>query len=266
MGLWERVRGYRRAGEMALWTAAMLPAAQLHSALKKQPRARLRTFQAWEQVWAERLLAVFGMRLHLVGQAPAGPPPARLVVCNHRSPVDILVALAKVGGSVLSRADLARWPLLGPAAIAAGTIFVERGDRRSGAKAVREIRRRLAEGQHVVVFPEGTTFAGDEVRPFHRGGFSAAIGLPIEILPMAVAYPPGCEFIEDGFGEHLLRVAGRRRTDVGVALGAPYRTTSSPQVAAEEARVIVQELVQKARAAIVSGENHMQGVPTCHPS
>ena len=251
MGLRERARGYRRAGQMTALTLAMLPAAQLHRRLRGDEEAARRTFEVWERAWAERLLGVFGMHIHMQGRAPAGPPRARLVVSNHRSPVDILVAIAKVGGCVLSRADLAQWPLLGPAAVAAETIFVGRGDRVSGAQAIRQIRRRLAAGRHVIVFPEGTTHAGDEVRTFHRGVFSAATGLPVEILPMAVAYPPGCEFVEDSFGDHMLRVAARKRTDVGVAIGAPYPLSGSSKVAAGVAQEVVQDLVHKARSAIV---------------
>ena len=105
------------------------------------------------------------------------PPQGRghLVVANHRSTADILVLLRAFGGHMVSRADLARWPLVGVAARAVGTVFVDRANAASGANAVRAIRDRLAEGHTVIVFPEGTTFPDDEVRPFHAGAFVAAL-------------------------------------------------------------------------------------------
>lgn len=252
MVLRARIRSARRAGEMVALTAGMLPLAQWHSSLKsRMPAAQRATFRAWERLWAELLLRIFGMHLHVAGAAPPGPPRARLVVANHRSPVDILVAVAQVGGCVLSRADIARWPLLGPAAIAAGTIFVDRSDEHSGAQAIREIRRRLQAGDQVIVFPEGVTRAGDTVQPFHGGAFAAARGLRVEILPMAFAYPPGCEFVDEGFTAHMLRVSERGRTDVGVAIGQPYRLTGTRKTEADRAHGLVQELVHKARVALV---------------
>lgn len=234
----------------------MLTGVQAHSGLHGDPQVKRQVFRRWEQLWAERLLWWFGVRLHEVGREPSPSPRGRLVVANHRSPIDILIILSRIGGCLLSRADVAEWPLLGKAAQAAGTIFVDRDQRTSGAQAIREMRRRLNEGEQVVVFPEGATSAGDVVQPFRRGAFTAAAGLPLEVLPLAFAYPPGCEFLEDDFGAHLLRVAGRARTHVGVAIGEPYQLTGSSKVAAAQAQQVVQELAVRARAAV---DSHQRG-------
>jgi len=45
---------------------------------------------------------------------------------------------------------------------------------RACARVIRAIASRLGEGDVVSLFPEGTTFPDDEVRPFLRGGFVAA--------------------------------------------------------------------------------------------
>lgn len=172
---------------------------------------------------------------------------ARLVVSNHRSPLDILLLLERFGGVVLSRADLANWPILGPAARKAETIFVDREDTLSGVLAVRALRDRLAQDHTVVVFPEGTTSAGDAVRPFQQGAFAAARGLPVEIVPVGIAYPPGSEFLDETFTQHMTRMARRPRTEVACVIGEPRPMPATRKGIPEALRADVQELVYRAR-------------------
>src|SRR5690606_26775233 len=116
------------------------------------------------------LLALFAVEVEVIGRVPGDPPErGRVIVSNHRSTIDVGVLLATFGGTMVSRGDLARWPLLGRAARSVGTVFVDRGDAKSGASTIRSIQRHLATGRSIGIFPEGTTFEGDEVRPFHAG-------------------------------------------------------------------------------------------------
>lgn len=173
---------------------------------------------------------------------------ARLIVSNHRTTLDVLVLLSLFGGRFLSRADLAGWPLVGRGAKSAGVVFVDRTDRGSGAQAIRALRRMLREGRSVAVFPEGSTFPGDEVRPFLPGAFAAARGLDVELLPVGIAYPEGTEWFEESFGSHVGKLAGRRRTDVTVCIGEPRRSHGAgPAELAEGLRVEVQRLTTRAR-------------------
>jgi lyso-ornithine lipid O-acyltransferase len=183
-------------------------------------------------------------------QNPALPTKARLVVASHRSPFDIILMLQRFGGSVLARHDLERWPVLGRAAREGGTIFVDRDDPKSGLRAIREIRRRLASGQTVVVFPEGTTVAGDVVQPFRGGAFSALRDLEVELLPVGVAYEAGAEFFQESFPQYLVRMSQRRRTRVAICVGEPRIARGTRDSIAAEMQRAVQALVTDARAAL----------------
>lgn len=195
--------------------------------------------------WARALLSLFGVRVRVSGRIEPATG-ARLVVSNHRSPVDIPLLVALLGGRVLSRADLARWPVLGRAARHAGTIFVDRSRSASGATAIRAIRRCLEAGESVIVFPEGGTWEGDAVRPFRSGALAAARDLDVEILPVGVAHERGSELSGESFGAHLMRVGRRRGSRVAVAVGEPVR--SSPAALEPEAlRSRVESLVREAR-------------------
>jgi 1-acyl-sn-glycerol-3-phosphate acyltransferase len=242
------LRSGARAGAMLAWSFGVTNAAVLY--LKTLPQERVTaTRERWVQFWAGGLLRVFGVRSTLVGGPPPPPRGARLVVSNHRSPLDILLMLHYCGGCVLSRGDLAGWPVLGQAAREGGTIFVDRADPRSGVRAIREIRRRLSDGRTVIVFPEGTTFRGDQVRPLQGGAFSAAAGLPVELLPVGVAYEPGAEFVDEAFGEYVGRMARRAHTRVSLCFGQPVPARRDRGAQARELRDLVQELVVRARAA-----------------
>jgi 1-acyl-sn-glycerol-3-phosphate acyltransferase len=231
---------------MAALTLSMLAGVNVHERLSA-PEARRPIFQRWMQTWAHSLLWLFGVEASWSGALTQTPKGARLIVSNHRSPLDILLLLQRFGGVVLSRADLADWPVLGPAARKAQTIFVDRDNTLSGVLAVRALRDRLAQEHTVIVFPEGTTLAGDEVRPFQQGAFAAARGLPVEIVPVGIAYPPGSEFLDETFAQHMTRMARRPRTEVACVIGEPRSMPTARKVVAEQLRADVQDLVHQAR-------------------
>ena len=195
------VLGGVRAAGLGAVTLGALGVEQVHEGLSPEDE-RHQVFQWHMRRWARALMHVFGVETLVQGEV-ARPTGARLVVANHRSPLDITALLGLFGGCVLSRADLADWPVLGVAARKAGTIFVDRSDGASGARAIRNIRARLKDGHTVIVFPEGGSFAGDEVRPLKGGAFAAIRGLDVEIVPVGIAYNPGVEFVNETFGRRL---------------------------------------------------------------
>ncbi len=244
---WGRVT--RRVGGLAADVVATVAAYDLQAARGTESE------RAWYLGWQRRrfcrsALDRFGVQWSLA-PSPSAACRGRLVVANHRSVMDILVLVAGFGGTVLSRADVARWPLFGGIARRAGTVFVERGDRRSGMLAVRAMRRVLARGETLIVFPEGGTFSGDEVRPFRRGAFVAASGLDVEIVPVGLAHDPSHEYVDVRFVEHLLSVASSARSRMVGRVGAalPIVPGARPEEMAERARHAVQALVLEARAA-----------------
>jgi 1-acyl-sn-glycerol-3-phosphate acyltransferase len=148
---------------------------------------------------------------------------------------------------MLSRADVANWPILGRLARLGGTIFVDRADKGSGARAIRAIRSALVAGETVSAFPEGTTFAGDEVRPFQPGVFSAAHGNRTPVVPVGLAYDEGSEYVGTTFGRHLIDLAARSRTRVSLVAGEPFEPARDTRTTTAEAHVRVQALVHEAR-------------------
>lgn len=201
------------------------------------------------QRWCRGLLRIAGVELRLDGPCPPARG-GRLVVANHRSAYDIVILYALFGGSMLSRAEVAGWPIFGHAARRSGTIFVDRASPRSGVKAIRSIREALQRGRSVTVFPEGTTFAGDDLRPFAAGAFAAARGLGVDVVPVGLAYPLGTEYVEDDILDHIANLTGRHRLPVAVAVGAPRRPDGPPERLQRACEVDVSALIARARARL----------------
>lgn len=237
-------------------TATLLPTYALRDAIARQGGDRDRVRDRWTRRWADGLLRVFDIRIEQTGEGDhaVARKRGRLVVSNHRSAIDVAVILRTFGGFMVSRADLSKWPLVGAAARITGTLFVDRQDKQSGAITIRQIRERLAQGHTVCIFPEGTTFDGDEVRPFQVGAFLAALHQEVDIVPVGLAYETGsgAAFLNETFLQHLSRMASSPGARVAVVVGEPYAVPSKvkAQALAEEARKKVAALVKIARQRV----------------
>ena len=253
VGLSEAARRTARGAGFVALTGAMLPTFALRDRLASHG-ARDAVRDRWVKRWCDLLLSLFAVEA-IVEPLPAKTPTrGRLIVANHRSMIDVGLMLSRFGGRMVSRGDLSRWPLLGAAARVVGTVFVDRERAESGASAIRAMRQLLLDGQTVCLFPEGTTFDGDELRPFHGGAFIAATRTGAEIVPVGVAYAHGsaAAFGNETFLQHLGRLAGARRTRVAVCVGQP--TLAGDGIEAGELRAAthraMQALVHRARARV----------------
>src|SRR5688500_9036315 len=180
----------------------------------------------WVRRWARALLSLFSVECAVKGAVPRTTrrcERGRLIVSNDRSTIDIGVLLATFGGTMVSRSDLAEWPVVGAAARAVGTVFVDRSNAESGAATIRSIQKHLEDGVTIILFPEGTTYEGDEVRPFFGGAFIAAARAGAEVLPVGLAYPKdsGAAFLNETFAQHLARMAKSSSTRMVLVAGDP---------------------------------------------
>lgn len=203
-----------------------------------------------KHAWAIVSRRVLGMDITLVrGQTPIRKSQRpRLIVSNHRTPLDVVSLMYFFDAHFLANHKTRTAPVVGTAAIRMGTIFVDRDDRKSGVQAIRAMRRALEGGESILIFPEGTTYAGDEVRPFKGGAFVAAKGLDVDLLPIGVAYVPGMEFSGGSLGAHARGFLSRPRNRVWIAIGDTVPLPPGRE-AEEQVRAIVQKLVDEARVA-----------------
>ncbi len=152
-----------------------------------------------KQGWSRWLVSACGLRIQLVRSATSPTPHPSFLVMNHVSWLDIFVLNAVLPATFVAKAEIRRWPLVGWLVAGSGTIFVERGSRHAVRRVNQLILKRLAAGERVAFFPEGTTTDGSGLLPFHTSLFAAAMVSDGEtfqsqvIQPIALMYFQGDE-------------------------------------------------------------------------
>lgn len=138
------------------------------------------------QVWASQLLRIWNIELEVRGK-PVLQGPA-LLVCNHISWLDIVVIHATRHCRFVSKSELREWPLIGTLATGAGTLYIERENRKDAMRMVKEMARALSAGDVLAIFPEGTTGDGFDMLPFHANLIQSAIDANVPIQPLALQF------------------------------------------------------------------------------
>lgn len=167
--------------------------------------------------WARLCLTrIYRARLLVEGEANV-PDDDRghLYVSNHQSYVDILVLMVALRTAAFLSKQLVRWiPVLGACAYAGGSVFLDRNDPTSRARALAETLEMCRRSTGVVVFPEGTRSPAGVLREQIRPGMIlAAHEAGLKVIPVAL----------DGTGEVFPREMDRvgLDVDVRVSIGAP---------------------------------------------
>src|SRR5215213_7796337 len=117
-------------------------------------------------------LWLFDLRVVVDGFAPQGGP--MLVLANHVSWLDIPVLASLRPLSFVAKSEVAGWPVIGLFAKLQRCVFLDRARRSATVQANAAIARRLARGEVIVLFPEGTSSDGNRVLPFRSSLVGAA--------------------------------------------------------------------------------------------
>ncbi|MBO6575848.1 MAG: 1-acyl-sn-glycerol-3-phosphate acyltransferase [Rhodothermales bacterium] len=141
---------------------------------------------------ARAVLRPLGVRLHVDGPAP---DPPFMLVCNHLGYMDILVLRAATGTEFISKAEIARWPVIGGLARLTGTLFLDRSNKRELMRINTLVADVLARQRGLTVFPEGTSTAGAQVERFHSGllAYPSVTGFPVHAATLRYTTPPGID-------------------------------------------------------------------------
>lgn len=151
--------------------------------LRRKPDSRL--FQGAKQWWLRKVVGLLGGRLHVLGQVQPG---AKLIVANHISWLDIPVLGSLLNPNFLSKAEVQHWPIIGWLATKAGTLYITRGQAGAANQAAHTIGQALQKNHSVLVFPEGTTSDGRDVKTFHARLFAPALESHSPVQPIALRY------------------------------------------------------------------------------
>ncbi len=235
MGDW--LRFGLRAGAMILGSTVLV--ALLFAAyLAELPmRSRNRLSGPVIRLWGKLGRALSGLTLQVHGQEMTH---GGALVANHSTWLDIFVLHEAAHIYFVSKAEVASWPGIGLLARVSRTIFIERAPAQARQQQ-RDLAARIAKGDRLCFFPEGTSSDALRVLPFKTALFSVfhtpALRPVTWVQPVSVAYFPAKGRPDNfygwwgdmAYGPNLLQMFGRSRSGrVEVTFHAPLKAEHYP--------------------------------------
>jgi 1-acyl-sn-glycerol-3-phosphate acyltransferase len=244
----------------ALVTVVLMPVQWLAVALKRPLRRRIPVF------YHRFVCRLLGVRVRTTG-APVAERPL-LIVANHSSWLDISIITSLAPVVFVAKSEIAQWPFFGLLAKLQRTVFVERDRRQKTGEVNAQIAQRLAEGDPVLLFGEGTAGDGNRVLPFRTALIGAARDAvasagnssQVWIQPLSIAYvsqqgialgrhlrPRAAWYGKMKLAEHIGKIVRIGAVDVSITWGEPI-----PYDGAIDRKVLARQLESAVRSATVA--------------
>lgn len=147
--------------------------------------------------WSKTLLRILHVRVSVHGTPPISRAGPTMMLANHVSWLDIFLIASQVPSRFVAKSEIRRWPVVGWLISRQGTLFVERARRHDTARINNSVNDALEKGYCAVVFPEGTTSDGTEVRPFHASLLQPIVQTHGVAVPVALRYVTADGGIDD---------------------------------------------------------------------
>ena len=145
-------------------------------------------FIAVSKIWMNVWLFLIGCPVKVTGTENFNQGTAYIVVFNHNALLDVPLSAPYVPGAnkTIAKASFAKIPLFG-LFYSRGSILVDRKDEKSRTKSFDAMKKVLAKGMHVCIYPEGTrNRSADPIKPFYDGAFRLAVATKKEIIPCVI--------------------------------------------------------------------------------
>lgn len=138
-------------------------------------------------LWHRSVCAIFGIRFKIIGK-PATDRQT-IYMSNHLSYLDIPMIGSLLKASFVAKKEVESWPVFGFLSKLQQTEFIER--KRTAAHQQKQVMSaRLASGQSLIIFPEGTSTSGESVLPFKSSLFTLAMdgsAKDLYVQPMTIS-------------------------------------------------------------------------------
>jgi 1-acyl-sn-glycerol-3-phosphate acyltransferase len=267
------LRNLRAFVLLAAFFAVTLPLMLVQYVLIKLGLSQAKTLP---QFYHKLLCRVLGIRVHVTGRLEADKPV--LLISNHISWLDIPALSTVAPVCFVSKSETATWPFVSILVKLQRSVFVDRTRRTLLKHTAGVIAERLAKGDNIVLFAEGTSSDGNRVLPFRSSLFSAASFAPnaandngpdavVQTVAIAYTHLHGLPILRHErpliawYGEmdmlnHVWNVLKSGPLDVTISIGEPVPLASlrdrKELAAFSEARVrrdFVEQLTSRHRAA-----------------
>lgn len=193
--------------------------------------------------WGQGLAYIMGVRFHERNRRE-WDEMGDMIIANHMGFLDIPVLLTYFPAVFVIKMEMRRVFYFGRALADEGHVFVDRGDRKSHSAASKGVASVLEDGDRIIIFPEGRASPGAERRPFKVGSFAQAQKLDKTIEACVIDYLPDRKHLEWDANRpmfpQLLKLFGRKRTDISVEFFPPEKVVGDPAEVAKKWHDIIQ--------------------------
>lgn len=195
------------------------------------------------------LMNYCGVRVHINGEEKLPRGERFVLISNHRSAFDPLIALNrfdKYGIGFISKPSNMALPLVGPIAYGMGCLAIDRENDRNALKTILQAANYLKNDVcSIGIYPEGTRSHDGQLLPFHAGSFKIAQKANV---PLVVSCVRGSESVT----KNVLR----RKTDVYIDIlevipAETVRATTTHELS-DSVRAIIEQGLENNTA---EGEN-----------
>ncbi len=219
----------------------------------RDKKKKLEYFSKIAPFYSKLALIVWGVHVETTGlNKLISKKENYLIVSNHLSYIDIQVIYSVVSSVFIANSELKEQFPLGAVTKYSGGVFVERRNRASLMKDIKNIRDILSMGFDMVLFPEATTSDGEKILKFRTPFITSAIQSNINIQPICIKYKKinGSEITDSnkhlvyfyggiGFFEHFFRMLELRSISVEV------RELETIEVTPQSSRKEISDLAYK---------------------
>ena len=173
---------------------------------------RLIALNLFSSFWASLYLWCMPMwSVEIIGRNKMDMSKNYVIVCNHQSQLDILVAYRLFFPfRWVSKAEVFVLPFVGWNMVLNGHVRLKRGDKKSIQQMMARCEQLLRRNISIMMFPEGTRSKTGEVKNFKMGAFILAKITRTPILPMVI------NNTKDALPKHSLKLHGRHKMKIRI--------------------------------------------------
>jgi 1-acyl-sn-glycerol-3-phosphate acyltransferase len=140
------------------------------------------------KVWMQFWLMLIGCPVKVLGKEHFKKGENYVVVYNHNALLDVPLSAPFIPGpnKTIAKASFAKVPIFGYF-YKRGSVLVDRKDERSRVRSFDGMKKALANGMHMCIYPEGTrNRTKDPLKTFYDGAFKLATETGKDIMPCVI--------------------------------------------------------------------------------
>jgi 1-acyl-sn-glycerol-3-phosphate acyltransferase len=145
-------------------------------------------FRRISKAWMMVFLNLIACPVRVKGKSNFKKGQAYIVACNHNSLMDVPLTTPFIPGpnKTIAKIEMASIPIFGMI-YKRGSVLVDRRSDESRRKSIDDMKKVLAQGMHMCIYPEGTrNKTGQPLKSFYEGAFRLASDTGTPIIPTII--------------------------------------------------------------------------------